>query len=64
VRVSSQLKRELTDYANSRRVSITDLLIEALGLLQRKHVPVSLTLSRDYGRYPSGKRPRLVAQGR
>jgi hypothetical protein len=34
IRVSPQLKRELLDYARERRVSLTDLLIEAFGLLQ------------------------------
>jgi predicted HicB family RNase H-like nuclease len=64
VRVSPQMRRELADYAKERRVSLSDPLTEAFGLLQRKHEPVNMEVSRDYGPYPVGKRPRLVAQGR
>jgi hypothetical protein len=67
VRISPQLKQELTDYAKERHLSLTDLLIEAFGLLQREHQPLDMAVSRDYGPYPRGRREsrhRLVAQGR
>jgi hypothetical protein len=65
VRVSPELKQELIGYAKERHVSLTDLLIEAFGLLQREHQPLDLAVSRDYGPYPRGQRHhRLAAQGR
>jgi hypothetical protein len=68
VRISPELKQELIGYAKERHVSLTDLLIEAFGLLQRQYEPVDMAPSRDYGLYPRDGREyrhrRLAAQGR
>jgi hypothetical protein len=66
VRVSPAFKKDLVESARQQHVTLTDLLVEAFGLLERRRNPVDMAVTKEFGRtrggrhepHPAGQRVR------
>jgi hypothetical protein len=63
VRVSPAFKRDLVESARQMRLTLTDLLVEAFGLLERRRDPVDMGVKKDFERMRGDRRePKLAGQ--
>jgi hypothetical protein len=54
VRVSKAFKQDLVESARQQHITLTDLLVEAFGLLERRRDPVDMAVTKDFERIRGG----------
>jgi hypothetical protein len=56
VRVARAFKQDLLESARQQHITLTDLLVEAFGLLERRRDPVDMAVTEGFGRMRGGRR--------
>ena len=62
MRVSKPFKQDLVESARLQHMSLTDLLVEAFGLLERRRDPVDMAVKKDFERTRGRREPHPAGQ--